>query len=227
MVLAPALALLAAGGGLLALGLRDQQPAPPEAVDKPGATVTVPGSPGGESGEPGARDPAPGRSSTAPEPEGKRTPPLPSSPPVRVSVPKLKVSSSLESLGLDGRRAMETPRDPARAGWYRPGPAPGAQGPAVIAGHVTWDGAPAVFFRLADLDPGDRVDVAREDGRTAEFTVERVARYTKAKFPTIEVYRNLDHAGLRLITCGGTYSEADHRYADNVVVYARLTGSHS
>ncbi|NEE50394.1 class F sortase, partial [Streptomyces sp. SID8455] len=34
----------------------------------------------------------------------------------------------------------------------------------------------------------------------------------------------LDHAGLRLITCGGDYSEDDSRYADNVVVYASLTG---
>ncbi|MFE6029200.1 class F sortase [Streptomyces niveus] len=42
-----------------------------------------------------------------------------------------------------------------------------------------------------------------------------------------EVHRNLDHAGLRLITCGGDFSEADRRYADSVVVYATLTGSHT
>jgi len=34
----------------------------------------------------------------------------------------------------------------------------------------------------------------------------------------------LGHAGLRLITCGGDCSEKDSRYADNVVVYAGLTG---
>ena len=121
---------------------------------------------------------------------------------------------------------METPEDPDKAGWYHPGPAPGANGPSVIAGHVTWNGAPTVFFDLARIDPGDTVEVAREDGTTAEFTVDRVRTYPKDAFPTVEVYRNLDHAGLRLITCGGDFSEADRRYADNVVVYATLTGSH-
>ena len=43
---------------------------------------------------------------------------------------------------------------------------------------------------------------------------------------TLEVftqgYGAIDHAGLRLITCGGTYDAARHRYLDNVVVFARL-----
>ena len=45
---------------------------------------------------------------------------------------------------------MEVPADPANAGWYELGPSPGALGPAVVAGHVTWNQAPAVFFRLAE-----------------------------------------------------------------------------
>ncbi|MEU6819991.1 class F sortase [Streptomyces atriruber] len=145
--------------------------------------------------------------------------------PVRVAIPSIDVSSTLERLGLDERKQMETPRDPTKAGWYRPGPAPGAKGPAVIAGHVTWNGTPAVFFDLAKLKKGETVVVDREDGVTAEFTIDRVAQYPKAEFPTVEVYRNLDHAGLRLITCAGDYSKADRRYSDNIVVYATLTGT--
>jgi len=41
-----------------------------------------------------------------------------------------------------------------------------------------------------------------------------------------EVYGAIDHAGLRLITCGGTYDAAKHRYLDNVVVFARLAAVH-
>ncbi|MFI5755881.1 class F sortase [Streptomyces sp. NPDC051569] len=215
-------ALLIVGGLLLALGVTRQQPAPPRAVDKDGPAATAPTTP--------AAIPAPGSPTPAsPTPASPREhyAALPPSQPVRVSIPALKVSSTLEELGLDRNRAMETPRDPAEAGWYRPGPTPGAEGPSVIAGHVTWNRAPAVFFRLATLDPGDRVEVTRRDGRTAEFTVDRVAHYAKDRFPTVEVYGNLDHAGLRLITCGGTYSQADSHYADNVVVYATLTGSHT
>ena len=41
-------------------------------------------------------------------------------------------------------------------------------------------------------------------------------------FPSEAVYGAIDHAGLRLITCGGTYEAARDKYLDNVVVFARL-----
>jgi sortase (surface protein transpeptidase) len=113
-------------------------------------------------------------------------------------------------------------QNPARAGWVSEGPTPGALGPAVIAGHVTWNGAPAIFHRLGTMRPGDQVTVTRKDGKTAVFTVTRVARFSKSQFPSRAVYGRIDHAGLRLITCGGTYDAARHRYLDNVVVFARL-----
>lgn len=207
VTLIAATALLLTGGLLLALGTSRQQPAPPSAADKGGPAATAPAQPRSEP------------PSAAPHAAA-----LPPSRPVSITIPSLRITSELEELGLGKKRAMETPKDPAKAGWYRPGTSPGAIGPSVIAGHVTWDGVPAVFFKLTELDPGDRIDVRRADGRTAEFTVDRTAVYPKNEFPTVEVYRNLDHAGLRLITCGGDYSEADRRYADNVVVYARLTG---
>jgi hypothetical protein len=69
---------------------------------------------------------------------------------------------------------------------------------------------------------GDQVTVTRTDGKTAVFTVTRVARFSKSRFPTRAVYGPIDHAGLRLITCGGTYDAARHSYLDNVVVFARL-----
>jgi sortase (surface protein transpeptidase) len=121
---------------------------------------------------------------------------------------------------------MEVPQDPALAGWFSGGPAPGALGPAVIAGHVTSDGAPAVFHRLGTMQRGDQVTVTREDGKTAVFTVTRLARFSKSQFPSRAVYGPIDHAGLRLITCGGTYDAARHRYLDNVVVFASLEAVH-
>ena len=144
---------------------------------------------------------------------------LPESDPVAVSIPRIGVQSTLVHLGLkDGE--MELPAPPV-AGWFTGGPAPGALGPAVITGHVTWNG-PAVFHRLGTLRRGDQVTVTREDGKTAVFTVSRVARFSKSRFPSRAVYGAIDHAGLRLITCGGTYDAARRRYLDNVVVFARL-----
>ncbi|AJT69397.3 hypothetical protein T261_7800 [Streptomyces lydicus] len=145
--------------------------------------------------------------------------------PQRISVPSLNLSSTLVPLGRKKDGTMETPADPAKAGWYTPGPAPGEKGPAVIAGHVTWNGKPGVFHRLSSLKAGDTIEVARTDGKSSKFTVSRIAQYPKNKFPTIEVYKNIDHAGLRLITCGGQYDASQHYYPDNVVVFANLAGA--
>jgi hypothetical protein len=147
---------------------------------------------------------------------------LPESDPVAVSIPRIGVRSPLDDLGLNTDGTMKVP-PPARAGWFSGGAAPGALGPAVITGHVTWDGAPAAFYRLGTMRRGDQVTVTREDGRTAVFTVTRVARFSKSQFPSRAVYGAIDHAGLRLITCGGAYDAARNRYLDNVVVFARLT----
>ena len=91
---------------------------------------------------------------------------------------------------------------------------------------MTWNGAPAVFHRLGTLRRGDEVTVTRKDGKTAVFTVTRVAQFSKSRFPSRAVYGAIDHAGLRLITCGGTYDAARHRYLDNVVVFAKLKAVH-
>ena len=177
---------------------------------------------------------APGATPGGPEPRADRVDVrdrvkglvLPESRPVTVSIPGIDVRSRMVDLGLDSDKAMEVPADPALAGWFTRGPTPGALGPAVIAGHVTWNGAPGVFHRLGRLQPGDHVAVSREDGRTAVFAVTRVARFSKSRFPSRAVYGAIDHAGLRLITCGGTYDAARRRYPDNIVVFATLKTVH-
>jgi sortase (surface protein transpeptidase) len=148
---------------------------------------------------------------------------LPESEPVAVSIPRIGVRSRVIDLGLDKDGEMEIPQRAADAGWFTRAATPGALGPAVIAGHVTWPGGPAVFRRLGTMRRGDEVLVTREDGRTAVFTVSRVSRFAKSRFPSETVYGPIDHAGLRLITCGGTYDSARNRYLDNVIVFARLT----
>ncbi|MGP3925897.1 class F sortase [Streptomyces sp. 8N616] len=214
------LALTAAA--LLVSGCAQQEQAPPRAVPPPPApaqgAADDTGAEGGgaQEGDSGAEQEAGGQ---------QKAQAMPSSPPERISIPSIKVSSSLVKLGRGEGGAMETPAEPAKAGWYAPGPTPGSVGPSVVAGHVTWNSEKAVFFRLSTLKAGDKVDVTRRDGRTAEFTVDRVEQYSKDRFPTTKVYGNVDHAGLRLITCAGTFSESEHRYADNIVVYASLTGS--
>ena len=85
---------------------------------------------------------------------------------------------------------------------------------------------PGVFFRLAELRRGDLVEVAREDDRVAVFEVTHVARYEKSEFPTRTVFGGVDHAGLRLITCGGEFDSTSNRYRANVVAFATLHSEH-
>jgi sortase (surface protein transpeptidase) len=152
-------------------------------------------------------------------------PVLPHADPLSVAIPRLHIASGLVQLGIDDQGAMEVPVDPADAGWYRLGPPPGSLGPAVIAGHVTWNQVPAVFFRLSEVRPGDVVEVTRADGRLAVFEVTAVRLFDKSEFPTQAVFGPVDHAALRLITCGGDYESSAHRYLGNVVVFARLASS--
>jgi hypothetical protein len=142
--------------------------------------------------------------------------------PVRLRIADASVDTALTSLGLQPSGAMEVPKGGFPAGWYSGGPTPGARGPAVLAGHVDWDGRAAVFARLDRLAPGDGVDVDREDGSTASFRVTRVERFAKDAFPTDAVYGDTDGAELRLVTCGGAFDSERGHYDDNVVVFARL-----
>lgn len=144
--------------------------------------------------------------------------------PVRVRVPAAGVDAAVTGSGLELTGALTVPADPAVAGWYAAGPAPGRPGPAVLAGHVDWAGRPAVFGGLGRLAPGDEIVVDRADGSSVRFAVDRVVRAPKDAFPTDAVYGPVPGAELRLITCGGVFDPAAGSYRDNLVVFARLVG---
>lgn len=150
---------------------------------------------------------------------------LPGPTPTAVSIPAIGVHSTLLPLHLNARQELVPPPDFVHAGWYTGGPTPGADGPAVIAGHVDSYRGPAVFFRLRDLRPGDLVQVARSDSSTVTFRVQAVQRYPKNSFPTQTVYAPTPTPTLRLITCGGSFNYAERSYRDNIVVYAALSNT--
>ncbi|MDG4782848.1 class F sortase [Micromonospora sp. WMMD961] len=149
--------------------------------------------------------------------------PAPQGPPTRVRVPRIGVDSTLTVLGLDGAGALVPPDDFGTAGWYGGGPAPGDTGPAVLAGHLDSRRGPAVFARLGELRPGDRVEVWR-GGQRLSFRVTGSLRTRKDRFPTAAVYGPTPGAELRLVTCGGDFDRRRGHYTDNVVVFAVAEG---
>lgn len=233
-----------AGTGVVAVGcgIASQDPAPPS----PGGRAADSGSMS-DSDEPAVDPAAPtasektgeGTSGGANQADPQETGPPQTDPaeqsepltldysqPVRVEIPGIGVSSTLEELELNSAGEMEVPADPDKAGWFTPAPPPGVPGVSVISGHVTWNQDPVVFFRLGDLRAGDKIRVQRADGVTAVFTVERIGEFAKSTFPTKAVYTPTEGAGIRLITCGGQYDDVNNRYLSNVIVWATMTSYH-
>jgi sortase (surface protein transpeptidase) len=206
-LLIAAIAVLAIGGAAaIAYGVHDR-PAPEPPLSAPAATRPAAGT---------ASDPS-------------RTgdvltsgPLLPTSVPTRLKIPALRVDVALTGLGQQADGSMQVPTDAHTVGWYTKAPTPGSLGPAVLAGHVNFHGRDGTFAKLSSLRKGDRVTVARQDGTTATFAVTTVDRYAKNRFPSTAVYGPIDHAGLRLITCGGPFDSGSGHYVDNIVVYADL-----
>ena len=150
--------------------------------------------------------------------------PMARSRPVRLQIPAIGVDTRTMRLGLKSDRTMQVPPGPFPAGWYTGSPTPGELGPAVLVGHVHWNDQAGVFADLARLRSGDEVVVRRADGGAAVFRVSRTKRVSKDAFPTTRIYGDIDHAGLRLITCAGR-NRLTGTYEDNVVVFARLVGT--
>ncbi|MFD5474294.1 class F sortase [Streptomyces sp. NPDC127105] len=175
---------------------------------------------------PTARGGTPDTAGTTPAaPDATGSPrPLPRSVPVRLRIPAIGVDTPLLSLGLEQDGTVQVPPVTAhdRAGWYRNSPTPGQLGPSVVLGHVTvgpyGDG---VFRHLDRLRTGETIVARLENGTQARFAVTSTRTVAKARFPTDDVYGNVDRPELRLITCGGPRDGDGYR--DNVIVFGVLS----
>lgn len=142
--------------------------------------------------------------------------------PVHLRVADLGVDAPVTAVGVanDGSGELDVPADADAVAWYQAGPSPGRSGSAVLAGHVDYNGAEGVFFRLGELGPGAEVTVGYDDGSEARFTVVDRKQYTKADLPTGDVFAADGPPRLTLVTCGGSFDSSARSYRDNIVVQA-------
>jgi LPXTG-site transpeptidase (sortase) family protein len=140
--------------------------------------------------------------------------------PVSLRIPALEVEAPVVPVGVDREtREMELPPDNATAAWYRYGASPGGEGSAVIAGHVDYGEGRAVFFRLAELEPGNRMTVGYGDGSKTVFRVVARRLVGKDELPP-RIFSTRGRPLLTLVTCGGTYDAARRQYLGNTLVFA-------
>lgn len=240
------LVMIVAGvAGLLAscsTQLPQQPPRGQHTVPTPTASLTTgPGSPSAAT-SPASPSVSPGVLKSFYPQSGGNGGSSPATLPVSLTIPVIGVKTSLLKLGLVTQASLACPADPTRdilhrgdlntcpldadpaaAGWYTGSPPPGATGPAIIAGHINFNG-PAVFGRLGELRDGDRVYVILADRSEVVFRVTATVVTKKTAFSAVagSVYGLTGDPELRLISCSDDngFDSVTGHYYDNIIVYA-------
>jgi hypothetical protein len=141
--------------------------------------------------------------------------------PVRLQLPGLGVDTVVDPMGVAPDGQMALPEDVDRVGWYRFGPVPGAEGSAVIAGHVDdAEQGPGALFPLREAEVGSEVVVTDADGTTTRWRVVSREVITKQVLPLEQLFTRTGPPRLTLVTCGGPFYPELRSYRDNVVVVA-------
>jgi len=188
-------------------------------------SAPVPRATGGEH----AASSAPAPTAVAGVPVRRATPPAIADPdptPIRLDIPSIDASLPIRPVGVQRDGSMEIPRDPAVAGWYRYGPAPGAaEGSAVLAAHVDSRVLGiGPLARLREMGPGQRIRVRDDAGHATTFTIASVEYIPRATLPVDTLFARAGKPTLVIITCGGSFDEATRSYSDNVVAVAHPEG---
>jgi sortase (surface protein transpeptidase) len=136
--------------------------------------------------------------------------------PKRLTVKAIGVNVPLFHLTLDKRGVLQPPANPMQAGWWK------RNGSTVIVGHVDSKNAPAIFYRVRQLAPGDPITLETSDGVVTTYVTDRIQQVKKTNFPTDAVYRS-GPGQLRLVTCGGRFDRKTGHYEDNIIAFATAT----
>jgi len=146
--------------------------------------------------------------------------------PRTLTIPKLNITSAVESVGMDKEGRMDVPKDSDNVAWYNLGFKPGTLGSAVMAGHYDKaTGAPAVFYNLSSLRVGDSVIVTGADNTKLTFMVTAKKLYPYNNFPLQTVFNTTDKPRLNLITCDGVWSSTSKNYSSRLVIFTELAPS--
>lgn len=230
---------LALLGALIVISQQGSSQAPPEAVST--AASNDSDSPSTLNGTPGdavaATPPATVATADDPPPDGgTASPPIAATPnivptpvapstsasasTVRLEIPAIGVDARVIRMGIDGNGVMEVPRDGELVAWYEFTSQPGAPGNAVMSAHLNYRGSIAVFWRLDDLDSGDRITVVA-DGERLDYVVSStyLVRPEDADLREILGGRSGPET-ITLITCGGVWDAAEREYDHRVIVRA-------
>lgn len=143
--------------------------------------------------------------------------------PSRLIIPKLKIDTDVQRLGVTQTGNMAAPDNFTDVSWYKYGTIPGHVGSAVMSGHednaISLDG---VFKHLEDLVVGDDVYVVDAKGNKLHFQVVDEQIYPYDNSPTEKIFNTKDTARLNLITCAGDWLASAKTNDKRLVIYTKL-----
>jgi sortase (surface protein transpeptidase) len=145
--------------------------------------------------------------------------------PKNLRIPKIGVNAAVEYVGQDAQGRMDVPKKAGNVAWYQYplGYKIGDSGAAVLSGHLdTSSGAPAVFYNIGKLNPGDEIMVTDTASKTFRFRVYEKQSYPYDALPLKRIFGSAGQPGLNLITCSGTWDRNNKNYSQRIVLYASL-----
>jgi hypothetical protein len=158
--------------------------------------------------------------SPAPWQYAPQTPRPAAAPPRSIRIPAIGVDAAVEPVGLGSDFRMDVPQATEDVGWYSLGASPGQPGDAVVDDHLDAPGGtPAVFWRLHQLRPGDRIQFAMADGRTLNFAVTGGGSLDAGQVPAGH-FETRGPSRVTLVTCAGSWDRGRQAYTQRFVVEA-------
>ena len=137
-------------------------------------------------------------------------------------IEKISVDAKIVEVGLTKAGNMGVPGNSYDVGLYSKGAKPGAQGTAVLAGHLdSATGQPGVFAKLKQLSAGDVIKIISPEGKENSFNVTRTKLYGANDRPS-EVFSSTSGSHLNLITCTGQWDKDNKQYDSRLVVFTDL-----
>lgn len=140
--------------------------------------------------------------------------------PVRLKIPRIKINSSFEHVGLTPSGAVDSPKGPTNVAWFTDSPMPGEIGSSVIDGHSGWkNNIPAVFDNLYKLKKGDKMYVEDDKGNTVTFVVREIKKYDPSADAELVFHLDDGKAHMNLITCTGIWNKVKKSRSERLVVF--------
>lgn len=139
---------------------------------------------------------------------------------IRLKIPRIKVDSAIESVGLTTQGELDVPKEITNVAWYNLSPMPGEVGTSVMDGHFGWKGdVQAVFDNLHLLNKGDKIYIVGKDNTITTFIVREIKTYELSD-DVSEIFASDDNkAHLNLITCYGEWNKTEQTYPKRLTVF--------